>query len=713
MSRVVAAFLWLMFGTQEVGARVEPGGHPPRVQTAAQDVAEAEPEGEPKGENAAEVPSFDEELEVTGREEDLVGIAVSASEGSTGRADLARRPIQRPGELVETAPGVIATQHSGGGKANQLFLRGFNLDHGTDFSVWVAGVPVNMPSHGHGQGYADLSFLIPELVERVRYRKGPYYADAGDFSAAGTAEMTLVERLPEGILSVTGGSYDHGRLLWADQGELGRGRLVAAVEGFRENGPWTRRQQYEGLKGVLHYSGEGQRGHYGVTAMAYSADWLSTDQVPLRAVDSGRIGRFDLLDPGPRGMTDRFSLSADWQRSGQRTLDRARAFVLFNRFGLVSNFTYFLDDPVGGDQFEQTDRRWAGGWDLRRTWLGTWAGRRVEVSGGLDGRADSIENGLFRTRELRRTVTVRQDRVRQLRAGLWGEASVRWHDKVRGRLGLRGDLFAAEVDSDLAANSGNANDQLLSPKLSLILGPWRATELYVNLGWGYHSNDARGAVIRVDPLSGESASRVEPLVQARGADVGLRTSLFPGLRSTFTIFALELESELVFVGDGGATEASRPSRRMGVEWTNFYRAGRHWSFDLDLTWTSSTFTDDLPEGNDIPGAIGTTLAAGVSYEGSGGLSGSLRWRSFGDVPLREDGQVEWSSSSVVNARLGFHFERGLELSLDLFNLLDSEDSDIEYFYASRLPGEPAEGIEDIHFHPLERRSARLNLIWRY
>lgn len=653
-----------------------------------------------------------EEVEVRGRADDLVGIAVSATEGTTGRLDLAKRPILRPGELIETAPGVIATQHSGGGKANQYFVRGFNLDHGTDFSLRVAGVPVNMPTHGHGQGYADLSFLIPEVVDRVRYRKGPYYADVGDFSAAGTVDMAIVRQLPERQLSITGGAYDFARALWAEGFEIGGGDLVAAVEGFHENGPWTRGQSYNGFKGLARYStGDPQRG-FSLTFMGYTADWLSTDQIPRRAVESGLIDRFDLLDPGPRGDTDRLSLSADWHRGTDRSLTRVSSYLLWYDFGLVSNFTYFLDNPKDGDQFEQADRRWVGGFDLRRSWLTSWNGRKVEANAGLDGRYDKIDNGLFRTRQLARTATVREDTVRQLHAGAWADASIRWHDKLQTRLGLRGDLFSADVESNLAANSGSETDTLVSPKLTLILGPWQSTEVYVNLGYGFHSNDARGAVIAVDPASGDSAVPVRPLVRAKGADLGLRTTLVPGLHTTITVFALELDSELVFVGDGGATEASRPSRRIGVEWANFYRLNKRFSVDLDLTLANATFTDNAPEGDEIPGAIGTTIAAGLSFEELGSFFGALRWRYFGDIPLIEDGSATWSSSSLLNARVGYRFGNGLDLTLDIFNLLDSKDSDIEYFYASRLPGEPAGGLEDIHFHPVEPRSARLVLTWR-
>ena len=714
VSRIsVALLLGLLSGTAVVSQQT-PDPQPPPIpqeETEASDPSAPEDPSTPEAESEG-LQVYDE-VEVRERADDLVGIAASSSEGTTGRGDLAKRPILRPAELLETTPGVVATQHSGGGKANQYFVRGFNLDHGTDFSLRVAGVPVNMPTHGHGQGYADLAFLIPEMVERVRYRKGPYFADVGDFSAAGSVDMGLVRQLDRSLWKLTAGSYDYGRVLWADGFESrGGGDWVAAVELFHEDGPWTREQGYEGFKGLLRYSvGDAQRGH-SLTLMAYQADWLSTDQVPRRAVDSGRIGRFDLIDPGPRGDTDRFSLSAEWHRGGDRALTQGNVYLMHYDFGLVSNFTYFLDDEENGDQFEQADRRWVAGIDLKRTWLTSWNGRGVEVGVGLDGRFDTIDNGLFRTRDLTRTATVRQDSIDQLRTGLWTDAAVRWHDKVRTRFGLRADHYWADVTADQVPNSGSETDALLSPKASLILGPWNDTEIYVNVGLGYHSNDARGAVITVDPVSGESVTPVEPLVRAKGADVGFRSTAIRGLQTTLTLFALELDSELVFVGDGGATEASGSSRRVGIEWTNFWQVTPRVALDFDLTLSDASFTDEPPGEDEIPGAVGTTVAAGLSFEDLGRFYGALRWRYFGDVPLIEDGSAEWDSTSLVNARIGHRFVNGLDLALDVFNLLDSEDSDIEYFYASRLPGEPAGGIEDVHFHPVEGRSFRLVATWR-
>jgi len=659
-----------------------------------------------------ETPQFEDQVEVRARADDLVGIASSANEGATGHEDLERRPLLRPAELVETVPGVIATQHSGDGKANQYFLRGFNLDHGTDFSIWVDGVPVNMPSHGHGQGYADLNFLIPELVDTVRYRKGPYSADRGDFSAAGGVDMQFIDELPQPIVSVTGGSFDYGRVLVADTRELGENRVTAALDVLHNNGPWDRGEDYEGVKGVMHlHHGDGGRG-FSISAVGYDASWLSSDQVPRRAVESGLIGAFGLIDASDRGSTARYSLSGEARRSDDASLSKLSGYLLYYDLNLFSNFTYFLDDPEDGDQFEQMDERVVAGLDARRSWLHAWGERQMETSAGFQVRADDIDNGLFRSRDAQRSATVRTDQIRQLTGGVYVDSLVHWSDKVRPRLGLRADFYNADVDSNLAANSGSASDVLLSPKLSVAFGPWKQTEIYLNAGSGFHSNDARGATIRVDPVTGERAHRVQPFVRANGADLGVRTTAVPGLQTTLTVFVLELDSELLFVGDGGSTEASRPSRRTGIEWTNFYHAKDWLTLDFDATLADSELTDDDPAGNEIPGALRQTVAAGISLGEGRTFFGGLRWRYFGAAPLLEDDSVRSQSSSLLNGRLGYAFPNGLSLELEVFNLLDSKNSDVQYYYASRLPGEPEGGIEDIHSHPMEKRSARLVATWR-
>ncbi|HEX2223722.1 MAG TPA: TonB-dependent receptor [Thermoanaerobaculia bacterium] len=702
-------WLWMGMGLLVWMLPVVPVAAQDEPQPAPEEAQSQEEDQEPQEE---QLQIFDK-IEVTGRESDLLGIADSAGEGVTGREDLERRPLLRPGELLETVPGVIITQHSGGGKANQYFVRGFNLDHGTDFRITVDGIQVNMPTHGHGQGYSDLNFLIPELVESVRYKKGAYSADEGDFSSAGAAEIRYLDALPQGLIHVSPGELGYGRVLVADSTALRGGNLLGALEYSQNDGPWQRPDDFRKVNGLVRWSqGDAARG-FTFTAMGYDGTWDSTDQIPRRAMADGRLDRFGLVDPTDGGSSSRYSLAAERRFGGERSLTRLAAYYLRYDLELFSNFTYALDDPENGDQFEQLDERDVLGFTAERQWVAQGlGGRSLELAAGLQARVDDIHNGLFHTRERVRLGTTREDQILLWNGGPYVQGRVRWTPWLRTVAGLRGDFFHADVDSDLRLNSGEEDDFLLSPKLSVLLGPWRETELYLNLGYGFHSNDARGATITVDPRTGEPLQRVDPLVRAKSADFGVRTEVVPELQLAATVFSLELDSELVFIGDAGGTEASRPSRRTGIEIQSFYRPLPWLTFDADLALSRGRFTDDDPAGDRIPGAIERALAAGVSVEDLGNLFGSLRLRHFGPRPLIEDDSVRSDSSILVNARLGYELASGLRLAAEVFNLFDEEANDIEYFYESRLPGE-ADPVEDVHFHPAEPRAFRLVAEWSF
>jgi hypothetical protein len=654
-----------------------------------------------------------DDIDVTARADNLLGIAGSANEGTTGRVDLERRPKLRSGELVETVPGAIATQHSGGGKANQYFLRGFNLDHGTDFAVSSGGMPVNMPTHGHGQGYADLNFLIPELVERARYRKGPYFAEIGDFSSAGGVDFDLVRSLPRGNLTLTLGSYAYQRALVAGTASVAEGDLTGALEYYHYDGPWERADDYQRFNGYLGYHRGDSTSGWSLTAMGSDGEWLASDQLPRRAVDESLVDRYGILDPGPRGTTARYSVSGEAHRGSGESFSSISAYAIRYDFYLISNFTYFLDDPVDGDQFEQADDRWIFGLGLDHRWSGHMGSAHADSAVGLDLRYDAIANGLYRTTDLVRTFTTREDDVRQLGGGVWGETWIMFSPELRINLGLRADYYRAEVEAYREANSGSADDWMLNPKLSLVWKPWRSAELSFNAGSGFHSNDARGATIQIDPVTGEPVEAVDPLVRATGFDVGVRTFTSGGYHGTLTAFWLELDSELLFVGDGGTTEASRPSRRIGLEWTNYWQLSRTVGIDLDATWTTAKFTDDDPVGDEIPGAIITTVASGITVSDLGRWLGSLRLRYFSGGPLIEDGSVSWGPTVLLNGLVGYEVSDHVRIAIEGFNLLNREDDDIAYFYASRLPGEPLEGIEDVHFHPMEKLSVRATMTWKF
>ncbi|MCC7007492.1 MAG: TonB-dependent receptor [Acidobacteria bacterium] len=640
-------------------------------------------------------------------EESLVGIATAASEGAVTARQIAARPIMRAGEVLEAVPGVIISQHSGEGKANQYYLRGFNLDHGTDFATTVAGLPINLPTHAHGQGYSDLNFLIPELVTGVQFRKGPYDAQDGDFAAAGSANINYANVLPHALASMSAGQDGWSRALLAASPRVGRGTLLGALEVNHHDGPWALPDDYRKVNAVLRYSqGNGQNA-FSLTGMAYRSRWNSTDQVPDRAIADGTLSRFGTVDTTDGGETARYAAVAEFQRTSATTLTRATAYASRYRLNLFSNFTYFLEDLDRGDQFEQADRRWVTGGRVTQTRRVRWAGRTGESTYGVQIRHDDVPLvGLFRTAARRRIGVTRQDAVAQTSAGAFVTNELRWLPWLRTTAGLRLDAYRFRVDADDPANSGTAASTLVSPKGGVILGPWRKTELYVSAGTGHHSNDARGATITRDPSSGDAVEPVTPLVRATGSEVGIRTIAIPRLQSTVAIWRLDLASELLFIGDAGTTEASRPSRRHGIEWTNYLRLSSVLTADADLAWSDARFTDDDPAGIRIPGAARVVASLGVTVETTRGAFGSARLRYFGPRPLIEDDSVRSKATSLVNAQIGYHLTPRVHVVFDAFNVLNARASDVDYFYTSRLRGEPAAGVDDIHTHPTLPRTVR-------
>jgi len=642
--------------------------------------------------------------------ENLVGIAAAASQGAVTSAQLEARPVMRAGEVLETIPGMIVSQHSGEGKANQYYLRGFNLDHGTDFSTTVAGVPVNTPTGAHAHGYADVSFLIPELVSGVQYKKGPYFADEGDFSAAGAANVNYLNHLEAPVLRLSAGPDGWGRLFAAASPRVGSGHLLGAIELNHNDGPWVRPDDYRKVNAVLRFSRGDTRNGLSLTGMGYWADWNSSDQVAERAVQRSLIPRFGLLDATDGGTANRESLAFEFQRSTGPSSLRATAFLLRNSLNLFSNFTYFLDDPENGDQFEQAERRIAAGGRLTYRRLGHLFDRHTESAIGLQLRRDWLSPvGLYRTAARRRLSTTREDEVGQTMAGAHAQTEIEWMRHLRTTFGLRADLYQFAVTSDNALNSGEGVAALASPKFAAALGPWKGTELYFNTGAGFHSNDARGATISVDPITGLPANRVTPLVRAKGAEVGLRTVRFRGVQSTVALWYLGLDSELLFAGDAGTTEAGRPSRRVGLEWTNYARVRPWLMVDGDVALSRARFTDADPAGTYIPGALDRVISAGATIEPRRSFFGSLRVRHFGPRPLIEDASVRSRATTIWNGEAGYRLSRTARLVVEVFNLFDAAVSDIDYFYVSRLQGEPSEGVADVHTHPAPPRTIRLGV----
>ncbi len=642
---------------------------------------------------------------VLGRRDNLLGQAVSASEGSVSREEMERRPRLRPGDLAEFVPGVAATQHSGSGKANQYFLRGFNLDHGTDFAQFVEGMPVNLRSHGHGQGYSDLNFLIPELVDSLTFRKGPYYADVGDFSAAGTARYQLVDGMQAGLLQLEAGSHGYARAVAANSAPLGAAALTWGLEAQQYDGDWSDiDENVRKYNGMLRLSGQLWGGRGQVLAMAYDNRWNSPDQIPERAVRSGVIDEFGSIDTTLGGDSSRRSLSASWDGDVAGGDFSASAYWIDYELSLWSNFTYFLDDPVDGDQFRQFDERDLAGFDLRQAWKG----ERWQARAGVEGRRDDIAHvGLSRTRDRAFVAAVRDDAVDESSLGLWADAEWRFTPELRAGMGARHDAYDFDVRALQPENSGETEDGLTSFKAH---AAWRAVdplELYASWGQGLHSNDARGTTIAVDPVTGDTADRVTPLVRSTGSELGMRWFEADRVSATLALWQLDIDSELLFVGDAGNTESTRPSAREGVEATFYWLAHPMARIELEAAYTRARFDDHDPAGDYIPGAVPLVTSAAWSADWGRGWYSSLRVRHLGAYPLIEDNSVRSDGSTLVNLAVGTRWD-GWGLELDVLNLLDSDDHDIDYFYASRLPGEP-DGVADVHFHVFVPRSFRIRL----
>ncbi|GKS69086.1 outer membrane receptor proteins, mostly Fe transport [Nitrosomonas sp. PY1] len=660
--------------------------------------------------HAAGVPTLNE-MTIKADSKGLIGTANTASEGTVLKRQLDSRTVYRPGELMETVPGFIATQHSGEGKANQYFMRGFNLDHGTDVRISVDGVLVNQRSHGHGQGWADVNFIIPELISNLQYTKGPYYANQGDFASAGSINMNYVDKLPQGIATYGIGQQGWMRGLLAKSFQVGSGNLLVAGELVKLNGPWTIPEHFKKYNAMARYSQDDGTTKFNITAMAYGARWTAIDQIPLRGVRSGYVSRLGAIDPSDYGETHRFSLSSALEQKNRFGVTTANLYTIHHNMALFSNFTYFLEDPVNGDQFSQKDKRFQSGFNVDHTWVNKIYGFDVVNSVGVQFQNDVIDNGLSSTRDRHLLSRTRADHINENSVGLYYQNSVQWLEKFRTVTGIRSDYYWFDVNSHIQKeNSGSSYDSITNPKVSAIFGPWANTEFYFSYGSGFHSNDARGTTSRVDPKTNEPINPVHPLVRTTGYEVGVRSAIVPGLQTTFSLFRLDTASELLFVGDAGNTEASRPSQRNGFEVSAFYMPKDWLTIDVDYALTRARFSDFDPIGNHVPGAINGVGKLAVSVDNLGRFLGSMQVRYFGKRALTEDNSARSDNTVTLNGQVGYKVSNNVHVVLQGFNLLNTHGHAIDYFYTSRLPGEPVAGVADKHFHPVETRSFRVNLV---
>jgi outer membrane receptor protein involved in Fe transport len=712
---------------------------------------------------------------VRGRQDDLVGVAQSAGEVTVGAEELKNRPLLRSGEILETLPGLIITQHAGGGKANQYFLRGFNLDHGTDFAIFLDGMPLNLPSHAHGEGYSDMNTVIPEFVERVDAEKGPYYADVGDYGSAGSAQVVFYKTLPQNFFQVDGGDDGYGRFVFGVSQKLGSGSLLYGGEAYHDNGPWVHSDNFYKFNGLVTYSQGGHDNGFSITIRSYDgARWNSSDQLPYTAIPV--VGFFGALNPTDGGRSQRYSMQGEWHHKGATSETTFMAYGFYYDLNLFSDFTYYLVDPYKGDQFEQQDRRWVAGIDIRHTIFGHFFGRKkTETTFGMQLRNDWIHNGLFRTEDRVRTSKTYYtanyldepsslDQVAILPADTdlnnftetigspWVTSKTQWATKFRSVLALRGDdgkgvitSFTNPTNPDYPNDPYPANYNpnthqsitkfLPSPKASLIFGPWANTEFYLQGGASYHTNDVRGSTQLYEPVSPAypyyntpNPIKIPFLVQTKGAEVGARTSAIQNLRSTFSLWYLHSNSELLQDGDtGGTTPSLESSNRYGIEVGNYYTPMEHLVFDADFADSRAIFTQNdpydstfytstptgqelcarnsncfglipigggayvqNPYGKEVPEAVRWVVSSGATLRDYKRFSASLRLRYFGPRPLTSDAIYTSPSTALVNLGASYKISKNWRVRGEVLNLLNRRDHDVDYAYVSQIT--PAAGL---------------------
>ena len=704
------------------------------------------------------------EVRVSSHYETGLGQTPAASAGTVDGQIFADTALLRPGEALETVPGLVVMQHSGDGKANQYFLRGYNLDHGTDFATSLDGVPVNMPTHAHGQGYSDLNYLIPELVDTIDYRKGPYFAGHGDFSAAGSADIHYANRLDSNFMQATLGTFNYRRLLVAGSTTLGRQSgapgddadgpvLLGAIESLGEDGPWTTPEGLGKINGLVRLSDGSRASGWSLDGNLYQAHWNSTDQVPLPLFQSGQLGTYSALDPTDGGESSRAILSGEWHDADASGYRRLSAFVQHAHLQLWSDFTFYAyrnpllgcariasnlgigsfnlpgfspgDCPLAPnansptDQFSQFENRNTVGTQLVRGWKHALWGKDSVTEFGVQARHDDIDVGLLDTQSRQTFYTVSRDQVSETATGLYAQNATTWTPWLRTLLGARYDQVDMDMNSEvITQNSGHASQGILSPKFSAVFGPWERTELFVNLGSGFHSNDARGVIGRIDSTTGQAASPVPALVSSFGREIGVRSEALPGLQTSLSVWSLDSASELIYNADSdiGSTSPNGASTRYGVEWNNHWAYGHWLLLDADFAWTHARYAnmdDNGQAGDMIPNAVSQVTVLRATAYRLGPWTLGWETRFIGAYPLTQDGSLMAPSATVSNMRLQYALSRQVDLALDVLNVFGALYDDIAYGQDYQTSASGVYEPNGVTVHPGEPQQLRVTMRMRF
>lgn len=612
--------------------------------------------------------------------------------------DIHLNPIFNAQEVLRIVPGLFIGQHAGGGKAEQIFLRGFDLDHGTDINITADGLPVNMVSHAHGQGYADLHFIIPEMIEKVNFGKGPYDTEKGNLATAGYVSYKTKDYLANNFVKLEGGQFNSWRavaginLLSNRARKTGNHSLVLSGEAMLTDGFFESSQDFNRFNGMLKYHGRVTNNTY-LTAFVsgFSSEWLASGQIPARSVQDGSIGWFGAIDDTEGGKTSRYNASFatnTYLSNGLRW--KNQLFYSRNLFELYSNFTFFLNDPVNGDQIRQKEARNIFGYNSTLEKEHFWGHTKSLFSGGLQVRYDDVNDvELSRTKNRTEiTEALSLGDVNELNTGLYAEEKILLNKKLDVTVGLRGDFFSNRYANKLDGTTLSSTSFIVSPKLHFDYRPQPNVHLYWHNGQGFHSNDTRVAVQK---------NGREVVTPAWGSDLGAMVKIGNRLVVQGALWYLFIRQEFVFVGDEGVVEPGGRTRRLGWDASVRYELAQHFFADLNVNYAMGRAVDEPKEANRIPLAPIFTSTGGITYRKAQGLNGSIRYRYMTDRPANEDnstiavGHFIWDA--VVN-----YTKRQWEAGIQIQNLFNTKWKETQFDTESRLQNEPG-SVSEIHFTP--------------
>ncbi|HBF88579.1 MAG TPA: TonB-dependent receptor [Bacteroidales bacterium] len=674
----------------------------------------------------------------------------AASSNQIRKIDIALKPTRSTQELLQLVPGLIIAQHAGGGKAEQIYIRGFDCDHGTDISINVDGLPVNMVSHGHGQGYADLHFLIAETVDDIEVNKGTYFAKFGDFATAGAISLKTKDILDENILKLEMGSFNTQKYTMMYQIDNGGAEQNAyiATQYYKTDGPFESPQQLERFNVFgKYFSNISKNSKLTVSAGGYSSSWNASGQIPQRAIDMGIISRFNGIDNLEGGITGRQNLSMNYKfKANDGSELEIQSFASHYNFKLFSNFTLYATDSVNGDMIEQIDNRYLYGLNANYKFVKNL--KKFSIINRIGGghRSDNVNAQLWHSPDRERLSVFTNDDIVERNFFAWAEQEYLFSSKFRLILGLRHDYFSFDkydnvgnaldsINNGLPHVSGVAQKSVVSPKISAILKPTKNLDVYLNFGQGFHSNDGRDVVIgqKVNQLvdtwkekgftNQEIANMLSmynfdieqynsnSIPKATGAEIGLRIKLFNKVHLSFATWYLHLSEEFVYVGDGGTTELSSPTERKGIDFETRYSPYSWLWIDADVCYSKGTVLG-LPDGeNHIPLAPQLTASGGLTFVHKSGLDATLRFRHVGSRPANEDNSIVALGYTLLNSSFSYKYKH-FKFSVNVENILNVDWNEAQFATETRLKNE-TETVEELCFTPGNPRNFQVGIVYSF